>query len=353
MLGLYNLQAQHECRTIQLSEIAELLKEHGCSMEVGVHSFEGLKYGYEVRQNGDSVITHIGTPLFSRIMESQQPSNIYNFAERYILFQHLLPLQERINRLRDDKVFIDENLAASVDTTNCTIEIYNESGRGEILWILPDSSSYGFHYPIQFQLLNGMNKIEAEQVFIEDLERYSNTEINISAAPMDSTEVLPLYDFDIFVKEGGSYIIAEMKGDTYYVRDSLDKMIPLHSNSYPNETLSNLSNCLIEGHTKLHIKQRLYGFKKCYYTLEFQTLASFLINQGCKPYIGIEDAPADILRATVIYVNKDMGYDHMLFIETSPETLLDPNGVIEAELSTYIPNNNIKSLFQPNEIIQK
>ena len=350
LLGIQDLIAQRQYRSTLLKETADMIAERGGSLDSGYHELAGLRGGYEIRMDDTQKIVHIGTPLFSRIIEKEYPSLLYDFAERYLLWQYLLPVQERMYRLHDDKVMVDPDLLDKVDSLITNIQLVTEDNRGGIIWTLPDSTYYSFSFPQNFQLLYGLNKIEAEREFIDELEKLAAIDIDIVPAEVDSSEVIKEEPYDIYVKSGGSTFIDEIRGDTYYHKDTIGALFPLDSELFPNETLANYCHCLVGNGLNLHVKQRLYGNEKCYYTVPLQTIASLFLQQGCKAYVGFEHAPADRLQASVFYVNEDMSYDHLLFIDVDIDMLKRQEGEAEAEVIVFTPTHNLKSLFAPNEL---
>jgi hypothetical protein len=95
---------------------------------------------------------------------------------------------------------------------------------------------------------------------------------------------------------------------------------------------------------KLHIRHRTYGRFTPEFTMSLNDFVCFF-QDGFENFCYVERTDKGILEASVALHNKQYNYIHILSIKVDPETLFRTDGTLEADFSTNIPQDNIKSLF--------
>lgn len=190
-----------------------------------------------------------------------------------------------------------------------------------------------------YQDFVGKNKIELEDNFIATIVPGSGS----------GTILNP----EGYVKSGGHYYVR--KGDEYYIpqvrNDSYaigkeGKLVPLSSTQYPEESVMTIFTepSASAGYT-VELTMHKYGYVEQSYEVN---LADFLIsctNDGCTPYVGINECGKDFIVASVFLVNKEKGYNHIMKAYIGPGLLTHSQGQIKADLHVYVPNQNISDLF--------
>lgn len=341
--------AQGSYATLKLQEIGNLLQQKGNAIgKCGIiplkenHTFKS----YEVRTDTSGTVIHIGAPLFARTATASAPSPIYDFVERYMLHMSLLSTHERNRYMADDKVEADLTAVAKIDSM-CPFQIWNDEKGIHLTWSRKGENICRIDMPKEIQLIYGKNKIEIEEDFIKQLITTQEKDTSVTKISYPSLEhVTATEDSAYYVYKGGSYVIKEMHSDTYFVKNSEQRLIPLQDAKYPSETVSNLFHSLLDGEFILNVTQHLYGNRKISYRVAQNKLHTFCTEQGCKPYIGIESIEKESIKAVVVYENSEFGYNHMLYTEISPTVINNKQGEIKSHIYCYIPTHNLKSLFQ-------
>src|SRR5574344_1257552 len=310
LLNLYCSNAQ-QYSSITLKNIGINLINRGCDItRSGTHKERGILY--EVRRDANGIITHIGKPILNRSITNISPSPIYDFIERYVLEMNLIAPVDRELQLKDDKVSLNMHSISFVDTT-CMMSLTTNEKAIKVEWNKNKKNISTMVFPKQYELIMGMNKIESENAFKDNLVN-SNIPQNVPQQ-MDTTTIFKTENPNVFVQHNGYYLIKDMKSDNYYLKDMLGELTPLYNGNFPAETLSNLFNSIVSGDYTLHIEQNLYGYKKKTFNVSLNKFTSYCTQTGCCQYIGIESIKEKNIKAVIVYVNKYLNYNHLLYID--------------------------------------
>ncbi len=307
-----------------------------------------------VSRNAEGSINHVGFKLFNRKIMEKHASPLYTFIERYVLELSLLSEQEISTRLKMDRVRITSEiypLSPSVkdglrhilsdDIGHSSLYISNNSNRYTVSLLKKEKQLLQISFPVRHELITGFTKLEAESSFYPSLLAH----LNVSDSSLTEVELIPYKD-NLYCTFEDSYIMDKFVSTAYYYKAEADYR-PVFSPAYPAESLYNLFNALNHNkEMKVNVSQSLYG-KNLDYEIPINRLTSFLRKQNCCIYTGLREADGSTISGTVMAVNMELGYQHLIVFSADKEILVHPDEhVIRAKMYCYIPIHNISTLFE-------
>ncbi|PXV65011.1 hypothetical protein CLV62_1089 [Dysgonomonas alginatilytica] len=340
-------------KTHKLEEMANLfLIKLPTDKSEGYHSvsfWEGYPVVIHVDQK--KVIDHIGVYLFNRDQIVNRNMNIvFDFVERYLL--ELIQVKDRTRiaaMTRDDKVVIEYGDFPDLKkiTPSHILEIsQSELKNYRISWTEKASNKtvFAMSFPLQYELMLGMNKIEIEDNLLNDInyQQYDTKELH----PLKKEKLLPVPQTDYYIRQGAKYILESMNSNLYYKKEANRGFSLLSDTNYPVELVANLMiSDEIENNFLLNITQYKYGQNTTNFTIPLKQWVSYCLHSGCTPYFGVESQDESQIKASVIMENKKLGYNHILYIVFDKSQLSKLGGTIDAKLYSYIPTHNVTDLF--------
>lgn len=307
-----------------------------------------------VTRNAEGVINHIGFKLFNRRIMEKHASPLYTFVERYVLELTLLSEQEISTRLKMDRVRIASEiypLSPSVkeglqhilsdEAGHSSLYISNNSNRYTVSLLKKEKQLLQISFPVRHELITGFTKLEAESSFYPSLLAH----LNVSDSSLTEVDLIPYKD-NLYCTFEDSYIMDKFVSTAYYYKAEADYR-PVFSPAYPAESLYNLFNALNHNkEMKVNVSQSLYG-KNLDYEIPINRLTSFLRKQNCYIYTGLKETDGSTISGTVMAVNLELGYQHLIVFSADKEIFVHPDKhVIRAKMYCYIPIHNISTLFE-------
>lgn len=325
-MAVLTITAQPQFRTSELKRLASVLSIDTSQLPEG--------YSYPV-VNGNQLtvhvtkqtIDHIGLHLFSPEIRNASSSPIFDFLERYFLQLKNPPkVKSAANMLRDDQFYFIQGSLASVDKIRVSDDFAfnNDNHRYTAIWNRQGRIMLSVSFPVEYELISGENKIEAEENLLIDIRR---TTIKQQKEDLERND---------------SYINECFSNRLYHQQGKL-----VFNSQHPVETLANLMlSTQIRAKYDLKVTQISYGFQKKVFQVPLRQWIAFCQNNGCQLYFGVEkmNEKGDI-SAVVLAVNQAENYNHVLTIDTSSEVIDAKHGVIEARLYPYIPTHNVLNMF--------
>lgn len=271
---------------------------------------------------------------------------VYSFFENYV--NELLPLtpKEQKKRLEEELAMIEKGKLSNLNTAQDTLSliISNQNMRYTVCIKNEDIVLIEMSFPMSCELISGLNKLEMEELFINQLKNISVDKIEKDDTKRSDLEktAIPQY----FIKKGSSYHIPSLRSDLYY-RNTDDKLELVASADHFAESVANI---MMSEHTigeyLLDLDVRKYGFKKETINTTIKNWIAYYKAHGCDSYFGIEEISGDELRATVFITNQDFKYNHILNITVSAQILEEKKGTIKGSVNVYIPTHNILDLLE-------
>jgi hypothetical protein len=155
------------------------------------------------------------------------------------------------------------------------------------------------------------------------------------------------YDDNIWVSGGLCYMIDSLRNDVFLTRSG---QAVWDSKSYPVETMRNILMSAVvpvrlNGMT-LEITPHTYNRDIPKFRIPMSQFLGYIQNQGFEFYTGDAGRNGDRYQCLLVMYNTIYNYLHMLSVSFTPDQLDAGQTVIKADLSTFIPQHNIKNLFQ-------
>lgn len=303
--------------------------------ELSVDTFK-LKDGYNymtidkkpivviVRNN---TVSHIGLHLFNEEIRQIDHSPIFDFLERYFLQLNYPPTDKTAKTMtRDDQFrFLTGTLQTADDIKLSDIFSFTyDKRRYEAEWKREGSTILSVSFPVEYELMSGENKMEADNNLITDIQ---NTEIkDVPSRPA----------------QNAYYIKKEFSSRLYYQKGKL-----VSSDRHPAETVANMMLSMdAQGDYQMQITQMSYGFKKTTFKVPLRQWIAFCLKNNCQLFVGIEDINTNgDVSAVVIAVNEAENYNHVLTVTVPYDCLHTQKSIIEARLYPYVPMHNVKDMF--------
>lgn len=354
-------QEASEYRTLKLQGMAEQLADKGIRIsEEGLYPAGGLCSGKQVEMKRDIFgrVGFIGLRLFDATVQTKYASPVYEFIERYFLELLLLADPDAVAlKLEEDKVDLAFNgtpyaggmwnlpdrIAAL--NANTAFALNADMERYTVGWQLPDGT-LKMVFPKQYELIVGADKMEMEKGLMEELARANALPNEMDTVDIAGLEPSPRKGY--YIRKGGHYLANEMHSDTYYREIGNGKAVLVFDAALPAESLANLFQegwCGDDRRVMIQVQHHCYGNSKVEFMLELPQWVAYCKQHKCDVYFGMEQSDGTTLKGTVIVVNPDLGYNHMLYFECAADLFTRLRPHVDAVLYSYVPTHNIKDLF--------
>lgn len=310
-------------------------------------------------------IDHIGLAIFPEQIIRENPSPVYRFVERYLLELYLFPeLPTPEQRLNEDNVTLRFPASAGGNLREDIARHLPRFGDRTSLLVLTDNHRYSvtvyesgktvfaMRFPIRYELLWGMNKIEAENGFYETLLQYQAPRAGtVAPLPGGERSFLKPDGGGTFVLTGEDYWISSVNSNRYYRLAANGEYLPVYDRRQADESLRNLFQLPeLAPNITVTVKQRLYSRRSVTFDISLYRLLSYCRTTGCHTYVGIETCTADSITGIVVLLNPAYGYCHQLYFEADTRMVDKPGRYkMAVELYAYVPTHNIGNLFNENE----
>ncbi len=278
---------------------------------------------------------------------------VYSFTEKYLNQLLQLSPNERIPKMRQDGVRIEEGDLKLLQFVNdeTSLSVKTQSNHYIVSLVNAETPLIRISFPMSYQLITGKKLKELEDDFIRELENW-NYQSSLNPDEADKNEMRRTA-LGMYLKRGGVYYIEEINNHQYYVEENNHLQLvysPEHvAESFCNMMVSENTPCEIE--LKLTIQQ--YGFKTHEMKVPLKQWISYCKSKGCDLYAGIEKLGTDKLTGCVFVVNEPFKYNHVMNLKLPYTILKEQKGTIEANIMVYIPTHNLLSLFDEFDMFNK
>lgn len=320
--------AQPAFRTAELERLAVTLALDVAPLPEGYSHPEAKGIRLTVHKTAGNV-DHIGRQLFSDELRSQSRMPVLDFLERYFLQLKYPPKVKTANMMvRDDEFFFVTGSLATVDRILPSDDFSYDYDQHHYraTWNRNGRAILSVFFPVEFELISGENKIEAENNLMTDVQQ----------TPIPTrVEQQRLVD-------GATYLSKDFSNRLYRANGSL-----VISKRHPVESAANMMLSLEAAKDySINITQICYGFKKTVFSAPLQQWIAFCRNHGCELYFGVEHISDDgNVEAVVLAVNEQENYNHVLTVNVPSQVIDQRKGAVEARLYPYVPVHNMADLF--------
>lgn len=312
-----------------------------------------------IRKNRSGKVYHIGFEFFPDDMIDQPSATVHRFIESYLLYLYLLKDDAEIHRqMQEDKVQIhfqgkphkgqlQKRLIESLPLTtpDRTFTIHMNESKYTAACTEKEKPLFEIIFPINYQLLSGMNKKESEQAFYEQLATATGLPCPDQAISATAPERIGA---NCYIQRGEIYQIESMNNHRYYILDGVFKQ--LSDTLQAAKSIHNLFTMHADKMLETDISLQLYGGKQIGFSTPLCRLLEFCREEGCEIFAGIEQENAGAVKGTAILLNRTQGYSHTLSFEVNPQILTHPESHrMKADLYLFAPIHNIETLYYENE----
>ena len=321
--------SQVSYRTSELKRLVSVLSlDESAIASDGSHYLTAANKPIVVRVS-NGMVSHIGIRLFSDEMRNLEKSAILDFLERYFLQLSYPPKSvSAANMVRDDQFrFLQGSLASVSDLEPSDGFSYSfDQNQYVAVWTRNGSALLEVSFPVEYELISGENKIEAENNIMADIQKTA-----ITKDIVDEKSSL-----------SGFYLVPDLSSRLYFDKGQLIVNGLLQEQSAANLMLTTA----VDGDYRLAMTQVSYGFKKTTADVSLGQWISFCKNSGCQLYFGIDHVGQDgSVNGIVLAVNQTENYNHVLTVRVPMSIYDQRKGTIEAWLYPYIPTHNVRDMF--------
>lgn len=339
-------KAQTIFRTAELDRLASALSLDASALPEGYSHPIARQLRLTVHTSGNT-IDHIGMYLFSDELRTGHPSPVFNFLERYFLqLKYPQQVKTTANMMRDDQfVFTKGSIAIIEDILPTDDFTFNrDNHRYLATWSRNGLPFLSVTFPVEYELMSGENKIEAEDNLQADIMgTVQDSELNVGTGVKGDLQS-PVPARSTKAPAESTYISKYFSNRLYTANGQL-----IASEKHPVETAANmmLSQKAALGYD-LAITQVSYGFKKTTFSVPLQQWISFCQSHGCHLYFGVEEvSDQGDVNATVLAVNEEENYNHVMTVNIPSRCIAGEKGGINARLYPYVPTHNVLNMFAP------
>lgn len=323
--------------------------------EFKCNELSGTLLFYTKSERGITV--QLGARLFSQAVREAYDPVIISFVER--LWVELLlrkTTQSQVSLLKEYGVRMVlggyplgsgsfSQLNKALDVINSISSLSITTGGNEIDMFMRNTAGSTLHIyiPASRDLLFPYDKKEHEERLVLDL-----TDIKALYTPnLPESDDFVRTENGLLVIGGDCYMIDSLRNDVFY---TADKKI-LYSSEYPDETVRNMLMCAtgkdLIHNKRLSIRLHTYNRDLGFLTVSLESFLAYFEQQGVRFYTGYLGNNGERHQCLLAMFHPVYNYIHILSVSFLPMQL-DATGmtVIEADLSTFIPQHNIKNLFQ-------
>lgn len=346
-------------RTLKLEEMAGRLADRGIRItDEGMYDASVLCPGKQVEMKRDIFgrVGFIGLHLFNEEARKSYASPVYDFMERYLLELLLLSEEERQVKLREDKVEVQLNGIAYEKGMRRLTDFVLFVDERSLFALQADSAGYragwqvsvgsvALVFPKQYELIFGSDKAEMEKELMEELARVEP--VRTVWDTLKPEELQPAVREGYYIRRGTSYLIPDLQTDTYYKLIDDGRCVLLFEKELPGESLANLFQEGFYGNRRvtMRIKHHCYGNRVTEFQVDVQNWVEYCRAQKCHIYFGPETLSDTEISGTVVVVNPDLGYNHILYFRCATDIFDRKRPMMDVDLYTYVPTHNIKDLF--------
>ena len=308
-------------------------------------------------ESAEGVIVQLGARLFSDNVRKAYDPVIISFVER--LWAELLlrkTTQSQAALLKEYGVRIVlggyplgvgafSSLGQAFDVINSLSSLSLTTGGSEIDMFMRGRNSETLHIyiPSSRDLLFQYDKKEHEEIFLNDL---FNNRTGYKQTLPESTDFMNTAN-GLLVIGGECYMIDSLRNDVFYTKDK----IVVFSAEYPEESMRNLMMGAVDPKAAagiyLDLTPHTYNRDIKGFRTTMSRFMGFVQQQGFRFYTGDAGRNGDKCQCLLALYHPVYNYLHILSVSFTPGQLESgKEETIKADLSTFIPQHNIKNLFQ-------
>lgn len=303
------------------------------------------------------VTVQLGAKLFSDGIRKEYDPVIISFVERLwveLLLRNTTASQSSLLKEYGVRIVLGgyplgsgsfTNLSQALAVLNSLSSLSITTGGNEIDMFMRDQAGSTMHIyiPASRDLLFPYDKKEHEEMLVKEL---FDSKTQYSQTIPESTDFIKT-DNGLLAVGGECYMIDSLNNNVFFGSDG--KI--LFNRAYPDETMRNILMCAAKKEDihgkRLNIRLHTYNKEMGILTMSLEQVLAFFQQQGVKFYTGNLGDNGNKHQCLLAMYHPVYNYINILSVSFLPEQL-DATGitVINADLSAFIPQHNIKNLFQ-------
>lgn len=305
----------------------------------------------------DGVTVQLGARLFSQNVRQAYDPVIISFVERLwveLLLRKTTTSQASLLKEYGVRIVLNgyplgsgsfRQLSQALDLINSINSLSITTGGNEIDMLMSDAAGTTLHIyiPASRDLLFPYDKKEHEERLITDLLRNRTPYTRSLPESTDFTKT----DKGLLVTGRECYMIDSLSNDVFF--DTGRQVV--FSRDYPEESMRNLLMGAVRPeqveNIGLDITPHTYNRDIKKFSTSMSRFMGYIQQQGFRLYTGDAGRDGEKCQCLLVMFHPVYNYLHMLSVSFTPNQI-NANGAvtIKADLSTFIPQHNIKNLFQ-------
>ncbi|MBR6857103.1 MAG: hypothetical protein IKM90_06650 [Bacteroidaceae bacterium] len=309
-------------------------------------------------QSDNGITEQLGALLFSDGIRKSYDPVIISFVERLwveLLLRKTTSSQNSLLKEYGVRIVLGgyplgsgsfNSLDKALNVINALSSVQITTGGNEIDMFMRDTTDATLHIyiPASRDLLFQFDKKEHEERLINELA--SNRSTYRQSLPESNS--FSRTDNGLLAIGGDCYMIDSLRNDVFYTSDRKLLWDPAQ---YPEESMRNiLMGAAAPGHLlgiTLNVTPHTYNREIKKFKIPMNLLLGYLQQQGFRFYTGDMGRDGDRCQCLLAMFHPVYNYLHILSLSFTPEQLNGNSEVtLKADLSTFIPQHNIKNLFQ-------
>lgn len=306
----------------------------------------------------DNITEQLGARLFSDQVRKAYDPVIIGFVERLwveLLLRKTTSSQSSLLKEYGVRMVLGgyplggsgfRQLDQALDVINSLTSLSITTGGNEIDMFMRDRTGSTLHIyiPASRDLLFPFDKKEHEERLIRDLKE---SKANYRQTVPEAKE-LRRTDNGVLAAGGECYMIDSLSNDVFY---NIDRRILWNATSYPEESMRNiLMGAADREHTTgliMDVTPHTYNREISNFRIKMSQFMGFIQQQGFRFYTGTVGRNGEKCQCLLAMYHPIYNYLHILSVSFFPRQLESAGEqTIDAHLSTFIPQHNIKNLFQ-------
>lgn len=286
---------------------------------------------------------------------------------------------------------VNETPMPSIGTTPVSRDLLTQQGNSLVYvktgssYIIPELNSNRYYVAVEnnntiatdtlSSLLLG-EKIESDSISVNEVGDSADVEVPIHSLPKSKRECwllsfikrifgchkLHLQEVDSTYEATRAHVYEYEESDSLLCvnpavpSDSVimsgDSLVfeLLYSEDMPVESMANLvTGTDIDDSISIEILLVKYGYRTEQFTVPLRQWIAFYLAEGCQPYFGVISRDSNEVVCELIMHNELFGYAHVMKLTFNPIIIAQRKGIVKARLNSYVPINNLKSLFDEDE----
>lgn len=309
-------------------------------------------------ESAEGVIVQVGARLFSDNVRKAYDPVIISFVERLwveLLLRQTTQSQSSLLKEYGVRIVLGgyplgvgafKSLDQALDIINSLTSLSLTTGGAEIDMFMRGKNSETLHIyiPSNRDLLFQYDKKEHEELLVRELGR---TKASYRQTLPETESGLTTDENGLLVTGGQCYMIDSLRNDIFLTAQRK----PVFSELYPDQSMRNIlmgaaaPDCLA-GKT-LNIRLHTYNRNLGNISIPMDRFLGYVQQQGFSFYTGKLGHNDDKCQCLLAMYHPVYNYLHILSVSFTPQELVSRQPVtLKADLSTFIPQHNIKNLFQ-------